>query len=145
MAHRITDANKNVIKVAGNAGTPDINTIISNLQKQIDNLESKLSKRYLTSSYKSADGSSWYNIYSDGWKECGGTIPSGAGEIGKVMSLPVTFSDNKYNIWYCNTNIFDLTNSFAPYCDISIQPVSASTFKCTRFANYSRTWQANGY
>ena len=38
MAHRITDANKNVIKVAGNAGGNDFNTSISNLQRQIDNI-----------------------------------------------------------------------------------------------------------
>lgn len=107
MAHRITDANKNVIKVAGNAGTPDINTVIANFQKQIDNLETKLSKRYLVNSYN--DGTTWYNIYSDGWKECGGIATDvGGSNGGSKIVLPINFTNVNYNI---STTIYTLENT----------------------------------
>ena len=72
----------------------------------------------VVSSYLSSDGLTWYRIWSDGWKECGGTfhIPEGGSGIYNNFTMPLTFIDTPktayagliYNntIW---TNAFYLT------------------------------------
>ena len=133
MAHRITDANKNVIKVAGSSGELDINTIISNLQKQIDNLESKLSKRYLIDAQVS--GTTWYNLYSDGWKECGGYSTGG------TVNFPIQFSNTNYTLV---GGLIQGTVS-ATWEHLNMGSQTTTGFFYDRYDNYNLKWYACGY
>lgn len=53
-------------------------------------------------SYLSSDGLTWYRIWSDGWKECGGTTYFGSSisliPITQIV-LPLSFRDNKFKIF----------------------------------------------
>lgn len=69
----------------------------STQQVNFDNIASEiniLKKRYLTHWYVS--GTTWYNIYSDGWKECGGFV-NNANAI-KSITFPITFSNKPLQI-----------------------------------------------
>lgn len=72
----------------------------STQQVNFDNIASEiniLKKRYLTHWYVS--GTTWYNIYNDGWKECGGTSENvGNSSTGSKITLPVTFSNTNYTL-----------------------------------------------
>ena len=142
MAHHITDADGNLIEVAGNFKDADINTVIANFQKQIDNLEQKLSKRYLVDSYVSSDGNTWYNIYSDGWKECGGRlVASNDGEV-RTTNFPVSFS----SIPTLNVT-FSFYEGDALYQYIVPRNISKTSFTITIYSSNSQgtSWEAKGY
>ena len=56
----------------------DIDNIASDLNNALNQINTKISKneiaRYPVSTWISSDKSSWYIIYNDGWKECGGHV-----------------------------------------------------------------------
>ena len=67
-------------------------------------------KRYLTESWSLEDGTLWYNIYNDGWKECGGIYTNTSGSLGKTAGNSIDI-DFKFPISFSNTNyVVDITN-----------------------------------
>ena len=53
-------------------------------------------KRYLTESWVSSDSSQWYNIYNDGWKECGIVISNITTDETRTVTLPTAFTNSNY-------------------------------------------------
>ena len=100
MAIYISDANGNLTKYAGGAVGND--AIIAEINSK---LNTNAIVRYPVSKFVSTDGLTWYTIYNDGWKECGGALGS-AGSFGtRSIDLPVTFSNVYYSlcltgVWY---------------------------------------------
>lgn len=135
MAHYITDANKNPIKVAGNHKSNEA-TILAQI--------TPLKKRYVVETYKSSDGNTWYTIYNDGWKECGGTITSVPYDTSFTLNLPVTFSDTKYTCLLVamggGRNSTQYTNGNAVQ-----QRNTSSVIIRTDDYDYGRMWRAEGY
>lgn len=86
MAHYITDANKNPIKVAGNHKSNEA-TILAQI--------TPLKKRYPIETWQS--GFMWYVKYNDNWKECGGMYFMGNnGHFSAQIPLPLEFSNKTY-------------------------------------------------
>ena len=59
--------------------------------------------RYVVDSFY--NGSYWYRIYNDGWKECGGQIyvgsnVSSSSEINRTVTFPIPFSNTYYQVCY---------------------------------------------
>ena len=74
-----------------------------NLDNIATDLNNKIGKnecvRYPVSKWQSSDGLSWYIVYNDGWKECGGQITGGASSFTTLtFPLPSGFSDTNYSI-----------------------------------------------
>ena len=75
-----------------------------NIDNIATDLNLKLSKtecvRYPISKWLSSDGLTWYTIYNDGWKECGGQATGVAYNSSGRFSFPLPngFSNNKYTI-----------------------------------------------
>lgn len=143
MAHHITDADGNLIEVAGNFKDADINTVIANFQKQIDNLEKKLSKRYLVDSYVSSDGTSWYNIYSDGWKECGGRVNRQTLNYNYQVNFPVTFQQAPLNVGVAGLNLEK--DSQVSWYAYAIRSITTNSMKFMINVDFDRVWYASGY
>lgn len=74
----------------------------------IDNIATELNNkigkgecvRYPVSKYVSSDGSAWYTIYNDGWKECGGKATGVTYSSSTLVTLPLPdgFSNTNYTI-----------------------------------------------
>ena len=71
-----------------------------NLDNIATDLNDKIGKgecvRYPVSKWQSSDGLSWYTIYNDGWKECGGKIKASSSKYKLNLPLPSGFSDKNY-------------------------------------------------
>ena len=71
-----------------------------NLDNIATDLNDKIGKgecvRYPVSKWQSSDGLSWYTIYNDGWKECGGKIKASSSKYTLNLPLPSGFSDKNY-------------------------------------------------
>lgn len=65
----------------------------------------------VVSSYTSSDGLTWYRIYGDGLKECGGTLTTNSNSTPLTVALPVTYIDTKYKILITPKN---LNNTASP-------------------------------
>lgn len=79
--------------------TSSISSLSSTVSSHTSSI-STLSKRYVTETYKSSDGNTWYTKYSDGWKECGGFLTSGnhPTSTNYTCSMPLSFSNTKYSL-----------------------------------------------
>lgn len=137
MAHYITDANKNVIKVAGNHKSNEA-TILAQI--------TPLKKRYLIDNY--VNGTTWYNIYSDGWKECGGFVNNG--NAVKSITFPVTFSSKPLQI--NATSFYSITDQtlYQPHID----DITTTSFNVASYGERGSGtngsgnpiyWEAKGY
>lgn len=127
-------ADGKLVKVAGNHKSNDA-TILAQI--------TPLKKRYLTTSYISSDKNTWYNIYNDGWKECGGRlIASYNGEF-RSVTFPVTFS----NLPTIHTSFIYGANGSANYEYISPRNFTKSGFTTCLYVDNSigTCWEAKGY
>lgn len=74
-----------------------------NLDNIATDLNNKIGKgecvRYPVSKWISSDGLSWYIVYNDDWKECGGIAKGAAyNSSARIIALPIEFSNTNYNI-----------------------------------------------
>ena len=84
-----------IISNFGSADLADIQTSVANLDVRVNNIP--ISTSYVTESWVSEDGNSWYRKYSDGWIEQGGIFPqSSTGYHEETVTFQVQFSDTKY-------------------------------------------------
>lgn len=114
--------NGELVQVAGNSGggsgstiPPDTelsetsenavqNKIITaKLSEILEELNKKFNasdiKRYPIETYISSDGNTWYTVYNDGWKECGGYVAITSASTGYAkVTLPITFNNKKYTL-----------------------------------------------
>lgn len=68
----------------------DIEVNIDNIATDLNNKLSKTETvRYPVSKWISSDGMSWYTIYSDDWKECGGTSGTSSTTTQKAITFPL--------------------------------------------------------
>ena len=89
-----------------------------------------------------ADDPTWYNLYSDGWCEQGGQIPS-ANDIQYTGTLLKPYKDKNYQIGF--TTLSNNTSATATQWQfIAIYPITNSTFGC-KAINFTRDWRACGY
>lgn len=66
---------------------------------------------YLISDYMSSDGLTWAREWSDGLKECGGTLTTNSTSTPLTVALPVTYKDTNYKILITPKN---LNNTASP-------------------------------
>lgn len=85
-----------------------------NIDNVVTDLNDKLGKtdvsRYPIETWKSSDGGTWYTIYNDGFKECGG-IASTSTSGKTTLQLPVIFSNNQY-LMLTNSTVAETGSSF---------------------------------
>jgi hypothetical protein len=78
----------------------NITNDLNQLSNQVINIENSLLnkiKRYVTETWVSSDGLTWYTLYNDGWKECGGKYQTVNNSVATI-TLPVTFKDTSYTV-----------------------------------------------
>lgn len=97
---------------------------------------------FVTETWISDDGLSWYRKYSSGWVEQGGLYNrTTTGTI--YMTLPVEMADTNYTA-VCSCAVLNMTDSFtqnwtfAPYSTTAVQICTSSTI----YGNYA--WQVSG-
>lgn len=87
------------------------------------------------------NGTSWYRVWSDGWKEQGGFVVSATS--GATVSLLKGFSSNNYHV----SAQAQTTATDAPYANQIITPYAYTTSNFKVALNYSMnfSWYACGY
>jgi len=100
------------------------------------------------------NGSSWYNLYSDGWVEQGGTSTSGQASP-VTVSLPITMANGKYQIQLTpqitDNTIYDYTASrIATIRNSNNYTNSTTSFmyavtSTTGASTVSVCWEVKGY
>ena len=78
---------------AGDPTLDEIKSALATIQAQLGRLESR---RYVTETDKSLDGSSWYRKWSDGWIEQAGITQSSKGITVRTVNLRTSFSSSNY-------------------------------------------------
>ena len=110
-----------------------------------DKLSKSDVKRYAIETWIAPDGNSWYTIYNDGWKECGGIINNKVTGRSTVQLPNITFSNEKYVVLL--TIRWDSTINES-YWD---RPLNVSLKKTTSFQYYAYSnsgeiqWVCKGY
>lgn len=102
--------------------------------------------RYITSKYSS--GTSWYEVYNDGWVRQGGVVTS-TSKL-KAITLSKAFANNDYTIMgtYRGESSDGSSTGFSGVTGLVAQPYSTTQFKTAIYASngVSRIqWIAEGY
>lgn len=98
--------------------------------------------RYLIDSYK--DGSSWYNIYSDGWCEQGSSRPAISGDASATIDLLIEFADTNYQV-------FDMaiasnkTGNARAGCMLGTRTTTNFVLWQDTYTDEGGVWEAKGY
>lgn len=131
----LPDQESNIVALYEKTGAADY-YILDTTNKQFK-LPRK-QKRTLIQVVKNTNGT-WYNLYSDGWVEQGGDIPTNTSSI----SLPVEMENTTYMciISYRKTSSAT-TVSFAT---ISTHTQTTTGFTCISSASTYKSWQVSGY
>jgi hypothetical protein len=84
-------------------GTVNKTEVEVNLDNVASDLNNKLSKtecvRYPVAKWTNTDGTLWYIVYNDEWKECGGFAKGAAyNSSSRIIALPIEFSNTNYSI-----------------------------------------------
>ena len=90
----------------------------------------------------------WYRIWSDGWKECGGTVTSSSSGW-RYVSMPCEFSNSNYSL-LCNLNYEDSGDKAyaqaVKQSGINYQfRVCAQINSASTYYAYPIIWEAKGY
>jgi len=75
-----------------NAASRDLNNITATAKTNLNTA----GIRTVVTTY--ANGTSWYRVYSDGWIEQGGILPSGASAFVRTITLLKAFANVNYNL-----------------------------------------------
>ena len=126
---------------AGDPTLDEIKSALATIQAQLGQLESR---RYVKETGKSADGTSWYRVWSDGWIEQGGITQSAQGGTSRTINLLTTFSLNNY---------FVVVQSYTGgayntiYNNFHVEEKSLSSFSTRAHCdeNMAGLWYACGY
>ena len=103
--------------------------------------QSNCSVRTVIDTY--VNGTSWYRIWSDGWKEQGGVVLTGNSATPVTVTLLTPFSDANYTLQAtCNP----LTVQWAQMVDLQIVNKTATSFGIiANPSNNNNNWFACGY
>lgn len=113
-----------IVVASGYKSTQQVN--FDNIANEINPLK----KRYLVESY--VNGYTWYNVYSDGWKECGGYLTNPS--VGQTVTFPVTFANTpNVSVTLVNQNNYGL----------GIYDVTKICYRTAQ--NVNQFWCAKGY
>ena len=121
-----------------NASAMDWSNWASSLTSKADKSElTPLKTSYIIETYR--NGTSWYRVWSDGWKEQGGLSESGDG---RVVTLLKSFQDTNYTILLTAQN----SGSLGLYTPLA-NATSTSTFTIygSGVAGRPKYWYACGY
>ena len=128
--------------VATNVGSVDVANVMAAIgQVQARKLDN--TTVHLVKTWKSADGSSWYRKYSDGWIEQGSTVKNVTGEYTASITLLVPFTTTEYTI-----NVSGVSSQNGPYSDVgTLQAKTKTSFTHSFYNNVAvdPTWYACGY
>lgn len=82
---------------ATNIGSVDVGNVMSAVA-QVQAAMPPTPDAYVVKTWRS--GSDWYRVWSNGFKECGFTYKQSSNQtdVFKAISLPITFSDENYNV-----------------------------------------------
>ena len=99
-------------------------------------------QRKLIRAYK--NGTTWYNLYSDGWVEQGGELASIAKDTTTTISLPLPFVDTNYSVGIIATGG---VRDGAQYTNgQTVQSKATDSFvMMARDYTFGRIWSACGY
>ena len=128
--------------VATNVGSVDVANVMAAIgQVQAGKLDN--TTVHLVETWKSADGSSWYRKYSDGWIEQGSTVKNVTGEYTASITLLVPFTTTEYTI-----SVSGVSSQNGPYSDVgTLQAKTKTSFTHSFYNNVAvdPTWYACGY
>ena len=98
--------------------------------------------RYLIYSYK--NGSSWYNIYSDGWCEQGSSRPAISGDASATIDLLIEFADTNYQVFDMAFASNKTGNSRAG-CMLGTRTTTNFVLWQDTYTDEGGVWEAKGY
>lgn len=126
---------------AGDPTLDDIKSALATIQAQLGQLESR---RYVKKTGKSADGSSWYRKWSDGWIEQGGITQSARGATSRTIKLHTTFSSSNY---FVVVQSYTGRSSDTQYNSFHVTEKSLSSFSTIAccLEDIASLWYACGY
>lgn len=94
---------------------------------------------------KIVNGTTWANLYDDGWVEQGGWFLGTASNVAKPITLPIEMTDTNYSgygLSLCN-NATDTGN--ATSSRTTFIPTSTTRITLSQTAGWRTNWQVNGY
>lgn len=114
----------------------DIDEITTDLNGKADVDLSNCTKPHIVETY--VNGTSWYNMYSNGWCEQGGYTTTDGGSV----ALLVSFIDTNYTITTC-----PITNGSAGVSGVGVGNKQVGSFTLWRGGSpiAGTSWQASGY
>lgn len=124
------------------------NITVSSYQTKLNNMaqagtgQTKQGQAVVVESYLSSDGKTWYRIWSDNWKECGGCdiISSSWGDIN--VTLPVTFSNTNYTVIL---GLDSVAGDKISYNDIGLHNKTTTQIRMISSPGVIRQYYACGY
>lgn len=131
------------------------NITVASYQTKLNNMaqagagQTKRGQAVVVESYLSSDGLSWYRLWSDGWKECGGIVlkTSGGRTYVDVTFPNITFSTTNYTIngTYNEGPSASGTSTTGYYGYVCRKTVNSVRISVYGGANVDTSWYACGY
>ena len=129
-----------------NSGSIDVANVLSDINlletNKADKDLSNCTKPYVTETYQ--NGASWYRVWSDGWCEQGGLLPSVTSRQDVTVTFLKTFSNTNYNIFKNVATDDDSGTSFRGVSFFDKQTSQADTY-ATPGGSGIATWEAHGF
>ena len=129
-----------------NSGSIDVANVLSDINlleaNKADKDLSNCTKPYVTETYK--NGASWYRVWSDGWCEQGGLLPSASSAQKVTVTFLKTFSNTNYNIF---KNVAANNSDGVSYRVVSFydKQLSQADTYATAGGSGIATWEAHGF
>lgn len=132
---------------------PTNNAAISgqlNLENYVNEVASKLAKsdivRYPICTWRASDGLSWYVIYNDGWKECGGCISVTSTYVStRTITYPITFSSTNYTLLLAPRGVKSTDSFAAGFTEKTTTGFTYQGVQVATVANNGTDWEAKGF
>ena len=123
-----------------NQSDMDWSAFVSALQGKLNKDHSNDEKPYIIESY--VNGTSGYNLYSNGYCEQWGRVPAG-NDSDYVITFLKPYKNTDYQIGF--TSLSNNTSTYGvTWSPLRIYPIDGSTAGCQRI-NFERGWFASGY
>ena len=129
-----------------NSGSIDVANVLSDINlleaNKADKDLSNCTKPYVTETYQ--NGASWYRVWSDGWCEQGGLLPSASSAQKVTVTFLKTFSNTNYNIF---KNVAANNSDGVSYRVVSFydKQLSQADTYATAGGSGIATWEAHGF
>lgn len=139
MAVYKTDANKKLVKTAGNIAPLSAETVAFNTVRTRQN-------DTVVEYYVSSDTNLWYRKWASGWIEQGGKLVANV-EGRRLVTFPLPFSNRKYTIlktlnWHSSEAV--INRAFFGFQEMTEQTAYTSSY-ATANGDYSECWYACGF